>query len=125
VNPHGGQDWTGFVVIMGVLALVVLATSPRTAAWFRRQDDLLQELLDSLAAAPWPTLPDHTGCADPDCDQVICCCPRPTECTGCATVGCDHANPYGGLLCWDCRLGCPACADEHRAGQYADWAAGR
>jgi hypothetical protein len=80
----------------------------------------LAPLLDAALGAQ-----DHVSCANPDCDQTICVCPRPAECVGCTTLGCDHLNPHGGLLCWDCRLECSECAAEQQAVERLAWEAGR
>lgn len=118
-------DWSGFAVVMGMLALMLLALVPGARELFRRNDDWLkdfaQEGLDIYADVVAVPEVDHVDCANADCDQTICACRKPAECPGCTTLGCSH----GVGLCWDCRLGCTECAAEHRALIDLDWVNGR
>lgn len=114
---HGGQDWQGFLVVMGILGICLI--------WARLEihnvdfDDVARLVEEALGPDVEQT--DHVDCANPDCDQVICQCRKPAECTGCTTLGCDHGHG----LCWDCRLRCRECARERQAEQAMDWAVGR
>lgn len=128
MNPHGGQNWADFLIVMGILGLCLLATWLESRDWFLRQDLWYVRLVDDARTRPLGTpVPevDHVECANPDCDQMICACRTPAECTGCTTIGCEHPNVHGGLLCWDCRLECRDCADEAYTEHATSWAAGR
>lgn len=123
MNPHGGQDWASLVIVLGIGALCLAVSWMETREWFRRGDLELQRIIDEALDRAEP---DHVDCANPDCEQVICACRKPAECDGCTTLGCDHLNRHGGLLCWDCRVGCCSeCAAETAAEVPMDWAGGR
>jgi hypothetical protein len=112
------QDWVGFAVVGGILLALSLVAyvEIRLAPSCDSPEDLAA--LAALEA-------DHVDCANPDCDLTICACRQPHECTGCTTVGCDHPNRFGGLLCWACRFACGVCVAEVAAESDLDWAAGR
>lgn len=112
-------DWNGFVVVMTILALVVIAFAPITRDWFHRGDDQLQDLIDQ--ALDLANEVDHAPCSNSECAETICACRTAAECTGCTTLGCCH----GEGLCWDCRLGCRQCAADERVLRDLDWAVGR
>lgn len=111
------QEWLGFVIVLGIFALCLLVGWGEGRDWFRAQDANLQRLVDDALAR---VEPDHVDCANPVCDQTVCRCRKPAECTGTTTLGCEHEG-----LCWDCRLGCIDCAAELEVERAAESAAGR
>lgn len=131
MSAHGGQDWFGFAVVVAAVTAAVLLDYAwtRVELWLdtRATYSILRRVRAAYDAEAHVDLieVDHTTCANPDCGQPICCCRRPVECTGHTTLGCDHLNQFGGLLCWDCRVSCRKCAGELRAEQALAWAAGR
>lgn len=122
IAPHGGQDWLGLVIVLGLLAIILIYAWGEERHWSSQQDAEMQRLIDeALDRADDGPLVDHVACANPDCDETICACHKPSECTGTKTLGC----PHGEGLCWDCRLQCTDCAVELHTQQAIDWAAGR
>lgn len=121
-----GLDWTGLVVVLGMLAVVLAVARLEARDAYRRAQARCQGLIDTALDTAVDTgldvaEPDHVDCSNPDCDQVICACRKPAECTGCTTLGCTH----GEGLCWDCRRDCRECAFEDDTQQAIDWANGR
>jgi hypothetical protein len=115
------QNWVGFVIVFGVL--IVLAALAYLDAWHAdRRSHIFDPVLDAAIdqAVDLGNDVDHVDCSNPDCDETICHCRKPSECTGTTTLGCEHEG-----LCWDCRLGCRECRRDLAAEQDADWAAGR
>lgn len=116
-------DWVGLAVVLGIGALCIGFAIWEDDTYRPRLQDLVDEALDPVTGPRIYTAPepDHVECANPDCDQTICACRKPSECTGCITLGCSH----GEGLCWDCRPACRECASEARAEADNRWMAGR
>jgi hypothetical protein len=49
VSPHGGQDWLGIVIVLGIGVLCLAALYIEGADWLRREDAELQRVVDQIA----------------------------------------------------------------------------
>lgn len=115
MNPHGGQDWWGFLVVAGIaiaLSLVAYADALRAGQGAARRQRLVDDA--ALAAAETETEADHIGCVSEDCDLVLCYCRGvDAPCEGTVEPGCRH--PGGEFVCEDHRLGqCRECRIDAR-----------
>lgn len=111
-------DWSGFAIVMGMLALMLLALLPGGRELFRRNDDWLknfaQQGLDTYAHIPAAdvVVVDHKTCVHDDCDQILCYCRTATRCLGAVEPGCGHS---GAFVCDDHRLDeCGGCRVDAR-----------
>lgn len=77
--------------------------------------DWSRAAVPSLGIGEQLILVDHAECENPDCEQIICCCPRSVDtgvpCRGTVFQDCPHLN----MLHGDCRLAeCVWCRDDAR-----------
>lgn len=111
-------DWTGFAIVMGMLALALLTLVPYSREWFVREGDYLQRLVDEALEV------DHVTCITDGCDLVLCYCRITTSpCEGTVEPGCGHS---GAFVCEDHRLEeCRGCRVDALADRDDLWASGR
>lgn len=83
------QDWAGFAVVMGILALTLLALIPISREWFDGNTDYLKRLANAAVEV------DHETCVHDGCDMVLCYC-RITAgpCAGTVDPGCQHPGEF-------------------------------
>lgn len=110
VTAHGGQDWTGFAVVMGI-CVALSAVAYLDALRAARRARCRMQLVDDANTAVTET--DHIGCVHPGCDQALCYCRNlDAPCAGTVVPGCSHS---GAFVCGEHRLEeCEGCREDVR-----------
>lgn len=115
VAVHDGQDWTGFVTVIGIL--LALCAAAYVDAWRHDRrvhrfdpvtEDAIAEAVDLANEVDHEV--DHTECVNPDCDLVLCYCADVDQpCLGAVEPGCAHnalvCDEHRLAECVDCRIG--------------------
>lgn len=121
MNPHGGQDWFGFAVVMGVL--LVLSALAYADTWRTQRRVHHPETGIVIRRAKVSDLVVHATCAHPSCKSVVCfCITLDGPCPGTVEPGCWHYKvtsvPAENVpaFCVEHADYCDLCAVEDRSG---------